>query len=123
MAQVEILVVVGFDHRQQRRNGGLVPKASEGLGTKEFHARIGIGQQRNQQRPRCRKIGVAKYFGGLGDDFRIGIVQESQQRLAVRAILPRQLAHAPNAVNSGQLVARLSDGFGERGGSFGTAFG
>ena len=108
--QVDVLVVVGGEHRDDRRRGRLVRDPSERLGGEEPDARRAVGEERNQVRRRRRVAQVADHLGRLRANLGVGVGQERREKSRVlRPVLPRarELGDAPDAVDSGQLVRRI----------------
>ena len=66
-------------------------------------------QQGQERFPGRRKGQVSQGLGCLGNNFRVAVCQQGQQRPSPVLIAPGQLPNAPNGMDAGQLVGRISD--------------
>ena len=80
MAKIAVLIVVGPQHFDQRRDGFLPAEFAEGNSGKKTRSRARIGQEFEQAGKGFGGAAVAEDFGGLGARLGVGTGEQRQER-------------------------------------------
>ena len=119
VAQVGVVIGVGGEQGEQRRDGVLAAEFAEGLRGEKLHALARVGEEFHEAVVGLRGAGVAEDAGGLRADFRIGVGEQREQRRgggdARGGSGGGELAEAPDAVETRDEVGALGRGLRERG--------
>src|SRR3954466_3596279 len=108
MPEIDVLVVVCPEHRDDRLDRRLVTDAAKGLGREESHAWTRVAQHGLKRTRRTSITDIADELRRLRANLRIAIGEQVRHRRDLPRVLSGELADTPDAVNACELVVRLA---------------
>ena len=106
--EVGVLVVVGFERREQVGRAGGLLEFAESLGGEELHAIVRVLQARRERGSIARHPVIAEHLQGLGTHFTVGIAEQGAHRGKRLLVSGRELTEAPDRV-APKIVATVEE--------------